>query len=283
MTSLMTSQDNKVGQILKLIYLRQYSVDQMLKMSEMLMAILLVYSTSGITSGKKVCRELKMAAILKILKYQTQLQSDLRSENIVPNCAKKSIFMTMTSSMTSQGGLKVGPLYSFINEITAFFMITKKRAKISSLSVLCIGIMRLWLQLYKYIFMTSLITSPGHKIGQILKFIYLRQYLSLSVNQKLKMSEMLMAITLVYSTSGITSGKKIVASSKWQPLCKFWNIKHSLNFTSDIEIVPNNAKKVFLWWWRHRWRHRVVSTFSSIFMFKSAWLREQVARAMSRQ
>ena len=72
MTSLMTSQDHKVGQILKLIYLLQYlsySVDQKLKMSEMLMAIYLIYSTSGITSGKKVCCELKMAAILKIMKY----------------------------------------------------------------------------------------------------------------------------------------------------------------------------------------------------------------------
>ena len=72
MTSLMTSQDHKVGQILKLIYLLQYlsySGDQKLKMSEMLMAIFLVYSTSGITSGKNVCRELKMVAILKILKY----------------------------------------------------------------------------------------------------------------------------------------------------------------------------------------------------------------------
>ena len=72
MTSLMTSQDHKVGQILKLIYLHQYlsySVDQKLKMSEMLVTIFLVYSTSSITSGKKVCRELKVAAILKILKY----------------------------------------------------------------------------------------------------------------------------------------------------------------------------------------------------------------------
>ena len=72
MTSLMTSQDHEVGQILKLIYLRHYlsySVDQKLKMSEILMDIFLVYSTSGITSGKKVCRELKMAAILKTLKY----------------------------------------------------------------------------------------------------------------------------------------------------------------------------------------------------------------------
>ena len=70
--SLMTSPGHKIGQILKLIYLRQYlsySVDQKLKMSEMLMTIFLVYSISGITSGKKVCRELKTAAILKILKY----------------------------------------------------------------------------------------------------------------------------------------------------------------------------------------------------------------------
>ena len=87
----------------------------------MLMAIFLVYSTSSIISGKKVRRKLKMAAILKIFEYLTQLQSDLRYEKIVPNFAPpKSIFMMMTSSMTSQGGLKVGPLYSFINEITTF-------------------------------------------------------------------------------------------------------------------------------------------------------------------
>ena len=73
MTSLMTSPGNKIGQILKLIYIRQYlsySVDQILIMSEMLMAIVLVYSTSGIKLPvKKVSRKLKMAAILKNLKY----------------------------------------------------------------------------------------------------------------------------------------------------------------------------------------------------------------------
>ena len=119
----MTSPSHKIGQILKLIYLRQYlnySVDQKLKMSEMLMANFLVYSPSGITSRKDVCRELKMAAILKIFKYETQLQFDLKYQNVVPNYAKKSIFMMMTSSMTSQGGFKFGPLYSFIYEITAF-------------------------------------------------------------------------------------------------------------------------------------------------------------------
>ena len=72
MTSLMTSPAQKKGHILKLIYLRHYlhySVDKKLKMSDMLMAIFLLYYPPGITSGKKVCRELKMAAILKILKY----------------------------------------------------------------------------------------------------------------------------------------------------------------------------------------------------------------------
>ena len=46
------------------------SVDQELKILEMLMVIWLAYSISGITSSKKqVCCDLKMAAILKMLKY----------------------------------------------------------------------------------------------------------------------------------------------------------------------------------------------------------------------
>ena len=69
--------------------------------------------------------------------------------------------------------------------------------------------------------MTSLMTSPGHKIGQILEFIYLRQFLSYCVDQTLKMSEMLIAIFLVYSTSGITSGKKV---------CRAINGGHFENF-----------------------------------------------------
>ena len=55
-----------------------------------------------------------------------------------PKLCKKSIFM-----MTSQGGLKVSPLYSFIYEIPTFFMITEKQDKISSLNFLCICIMTL--------------------------------------------------------------------------------------------------------------------------------------------
>ena len=147
-------------------------------MSEMLMPIFLVYSTSGITSGKKFVASPKWRPFWKFwnIKHSFNLTSDVkRSPQIMP---KKVFFVMMTSSMTSQGGLKVGPLYSFINEITAFFMITQNRAKISPLNFLCISIVRLWLHLYKCIFMTSSMTSTGHKVGQILKLIYLRQYFS---------------------------------------------------------------------------------------------------------
>ena len=65
-----------------------YSVDQKLKMSEMLMAIFLVYSTSGITFGKKVCRA-QNGGHFENFEILTQLQFDLRYEKIVANYAKK--------------------------------------------------------------------------------------------------------------------------------------------------------------------------------------------------
>ena len=58
-----------------------------------------------------------MAAIQKMLRYYTQLQFDLNYDTIVLNYVGNDIFMEMTSSMTSYGGLEVGRLYSFINEI----------------------------------------------------------------------------------------------------------------------------------------------------------------------
>ena len=152
----------------------------------------------------------------------------------------------MTSSMTPQGGLKVGPLYSYMNEIVTFFMITKQRAKISSLNFLCICIIRIWLQLYEYIFMTSLMTSPGHKIGQIFLLIYLSHYLHYSVDQKLKMSDMLLAIFLVYYPSGITSGKKFCRELKMAAILKILKYQTQLQFDLRYEnIVPNYAKKSF--------------------------------------
>ena len=82
-------------------------------MSQMLMAIFVAYSNSGITSGKKFRCDLKMAAILKMSKYYTQLQIDNRNKMIIPNYARKSIFMVMMLSMTSQSDLKEVPLYFF--------------------------------------------------------------------------------------------------------------------------------------------------------------------------
>ena len=51
----------------------------------MVMAILLAYSTSGITYGEKVSYDFKMATILKMPKYLPQLKVDIRYEKSVPS------------------------------------------------------------------------------------------------------------------------------------------------------------------------------------------------------
>ena len=55
--------------------------------------------------------------------------------------------------------------------------------------------------------------------------IYIRQYLSYSVDQKLKTSEMLMAIFRVYSISGIASGKKVYHELKMATILKIFRQK----------------------------------------------------------
>ena len=54
------------------------------------MAILLAYSTSGITYGEKVSYDFKMATILKMPKYLPQLKVDIRYEKSVPSYTGKS-------------------------------------------------------------------------------------------------------------------------------------------------------------------------------------------------
>ena len=104
---------------------------------------------------------------------------------------------------------------------------------------------------------TSSMMSAIHKVCQILKLLYLHQYFGYSIDQKLKISEMLMTNLLVYPTSSITSVKKFVATSKWRP---FWKIK-TASFLPQIwkDRCKLCLKKDFSWWWRHRWRHRVAS------------------------
>ena len=221
------------------------------------MAIFLVYSTSGITSGKKSLSRAQNSGHFENFEILNTASIWPRIWKDRPKLCQKSIFMMMTSSMTSQGDLKVGLLYSFINEMITFFMITKQRAQISPLNFLYIYIIRLWLQLYEHICLTSLMTSPGHKIGQILKLIYLRQYFNYSVDQKLKMSEMLMAIFLVYSTSGITSGKKSLSRAQ--------NGGHFENF----EIL--NTASI----WPQIWKYRPKLCKKSIFMMMTSSMTSQ--------
>ena len=94
-TSLMTSSCLKIGQILKSSYLRQflsYSIETKTEMQRWSWDIILLWLTSGVTSGLTLNFDIKMAAILKMPKYYMQLQFDIRYEKIVPNYARKSIF-----------------------------------------------------------------------------------------------------------------------------------------------------------------------------------------------
>ena len=47
-----------------------------------------------------------MAAILNMSKYNTHLEFDIRYEKIIPNYGRKSFFIVMTLSMTSQCDIK---------------------------------------------------------------------------------------------------------------------------------------------------------------------------------
>ena len=185
----------------------------------MRMAIFLVYSTSGITSEKSLSRaqnsgHFENFEILNTASIWPQIWT------YRPKLCHKRYFHDDDVIDDVTGWPQSRPsifLYIWNNNI---FMITKQRAKISSLNFLCVCIIRLWLQLYEYIFKTSFMTSPSYKIGHILKLIYLRQYLSYSVAQKPKMSEMLMAIFLVYSTSGIITDKKSFVGLKMAAILK---------------------------------------------------------------
>ena len=106
-----------------------------------------------------------MAVILEKAKYKTQLQFDRRNEKIIPNYARKNIFIVMTSSMTSHNDLKVVSLYPFMNDKIAFFMITEERTKISSSNLVYICIIALRICVYKRSWNASLMTSSGSKIS----------------------------------------------------------------------------------------------------------------------
>ena len=133
---------------------------------------------------------------------------------------------------------------------------------------------------------TSLMTSPGHKVGQILKVIYLRQNLNYSVDQKLKMSEMLMAIFLVYSTSGITSCKKSLSRTQksdhfenfeilntasiwpqiWKDRPRLCQKKHfhDDDAIDDVTGWPQSRPSIFLYKWNDNIFHDNQTTSKDI-------------------
>ena len=92
-----------------------------------------------------------------------------------------------------------------------------------------------------HVLMTLSMTSQCHKVGQNFKLIYLRQYLRWSDDQMLKMSEMLMFLFLVYSTSGITSGKKSLSRAQNSGHCDFFISNLTSMWPQIWKIVQNYA------------------------------------------
>ena len=66
---------------------------------------------------------------------------------------------------------------------------------------------------YVLVWITSLMASSAPKISNKFEMQQLRQYLSYSIDQQLKISEIPMAILLAYTTFGISSGKKSFSRS----------------------------------------------------------------------
>ena len=115
-------------------------------------------------------------------------------------------------------------------------------------------------QVMFHVLLTSLMTSPGHKIGQILKLLFLRQYLSYSVDQILKMLEMLLAIFLVYQLPVPLRVKSLSRAQIGSYFENFAILNTASIWPQIFKDHPKSCKKkYFSLWWRHRWRHRVTS------------------------
>ena len=98
---------------------------------------------------QKSSPDLKFSSFWKFLKYSMQLQFHIGYGKIVPNYARKNIFMAMTSSMTSQEDFEIVPIYSLINEKWTFFIITEQITEKSPLHIVYICTIGLWICVYK--------------------------------------------------------------------------------------------------------------------------------------
>ena len=192
-------------------------------MSKMLMGIFVAYLTSSITSDKKNRRYLKMAAILKMSKYWTLLQFDIRNEKIIPNYERKNIFMVMTSSMTSQSDLKAVSLYSFLNEKNSIFHDNWRTNKdiIFKLSVhMYHWIVNMRWQTILDCYVDDVIGSENN--SKLWTAIALSIF-ELEHRSKAQNVTYAMAIFVAYSNSSFTSGKNIRRDLKRRPFWKCQN------------------------------------------------------------
>ena len=97
--------------------------------------------------------------------------------------------------------------------------------------------------------------GPGRKVGQILKWIYLVNILTRASikNSEYRKFQWLSFWYIQLSVS--LTVKMFLASSKWRPFRKFWNMKRGFNLTSDMKRSSQIMQKTyFSWWWHHRWR-----------------------------
>ena len=178
----------------------------------------------------------------------------------------------MTSSMTSQGDLKIVSLYFFMNEYewkNNSFRDNQRTNK---------GItFRLGVHMYHRIVNTPLHTVMDCFIDDVIgsqNVSKLWTAIALSIFQLEHRSKAQNLTNYPGYHSSIFDfryphGKICVAISKRRPVWKCQNIKHSFNFTSEIKRSSQIMQgKIFSWWWRHRWRLRKTSNRLSVFLYK---------------
>ena len=147
------------------------------------MNIWLVYSTSGITASKKSLLRPQNGGhfenfeILNAASFWPEMWKDR------PKLYQKSIFHYDDVIDDVNGWPLNRPSIFLINEIRTCFVITKKWTEISSLNFLYRGIIGLWRyshkSAHKSVFITSLLASGGHKVGQIWNY-----YISINISPR---------------------------------------------------------------------------------------------------
>ena len=103
----------------------------------------------------------------------------------------------------------------------------------------------IWQCLVMQVLFHALVTSSmmSQSRSDFLKLIYLCHYFRYSIDQNSKYWKCWWLSCWHIQLLVSLPVKKFVATSKWCPFWKFWNIKHSFNFTSDMKNCPKLCQK----------------------------------------